>query len=180
MVSAGHHLPQLVPLILTAMTQPAAISILPDDLLESIFLTCVHGDTSISPLVLSHVSLRWRTVALTSARVWTRVDMSSSQRARHYVSLTQQAPLRVSWTGSHHTPYAVETKRDWIWQYSRRFEALDLHDTRSKVEQVLRHQGRSLQNLTSLSIVVMGSLQTSVLQRARGLKFPKLTSLFLG
>ena len=134
------------------MPPDALIALLSDDLLESVFLTSVHKThPRVSPVILSHVCRQWRAIARSYARLWTRIDMFSPERAARFFALSQQAALQVSWT--------LNPSRDdrcsWIWAHAHRFRELKLRASApTKVVPLISSGGPQLGQLVVLAITV--------------------------
>lgn len=153
------------------------ISEIPLELLEIIFLACVRY-ASCSPVVLAHVCRLWRNVAHGSARLWTDIDMSSPERAKHYVALSQGAALRVVWFNRSYAVITTST-RDWIWGHAERFAKLELVNPSKVLEHVLSLIGTELPLLSSLMMIAEDSSPALRVSIKLAVNMPALRSLTL-
>ena len=160
------------------MSQNALIGVLSDDVLESIFLTSVHHTHApISPIILSQVCKQWRAIARSSARPWTRIDMSSSERAARFFTLSQQTALQVSWRLDPDTL----TRCTWIWSHAHRFRELKLHASRpTELVPLMYGGGAQLVQLVVLTITVSRGAAWKGSFFPLNFNLPRLVSLHLG
>ena len=161
----------------TTMSQDSLIALLSDDLLENIFLTSVNRThPRASPIILSHVCRQWRAIARSSARLWTRIDMSSPERAARFFALSQQAALQVSWTLN---PSRVD-RCSWIWAHAHRFRELKLRASApTKVVPLISGGGPQLGQLVMLAIIVKRGVAWQGNILPLNFQLPKLVSLRL-
>lgn len=72
---------------------------LPYDILYQIFQACLSENLG-SPILLSHVCRSWRSAAVTSAALWSRIELDGSrlkvERLKMELVRSQDAPLRIS------------------------------------------------------------------------------------
>ncbi|KAJ3536834.1 hypothetical protein NM688_g6783 [Phlebia brevispora] len=139
------------------MVHPSTISKLSDDLLEAIFITCVHG-AEVSPVTLTHVCRLWRDVGHRSARLWTDIDLASPEKAKHFFELSQSAPLRVVWFNRSYGVVTTST-RDWIWPHANRFLELELISPSKVVDHIVTRMGDNLKVLLSWTIIAEDASQ---------------------
>ena len=162
--------------------QQASIFSLPPDLLEELFVAFVDCD-EISPVLLSHVCRHWRDVARRSGRLWTRIDLGHPERAKHFVDLSQEAPLHVLWNSRSPRSYAAlwVNKRDWMWERASRFAVLELAASSKVIQHVVSKMGNSLPMLVKM-VVLCDDTSVQVAQWMPvplACCMPQLRSLFL-
>ena len=115
------------------LTPIPTVNTLPVDVLEEIFLTCVHAQRPhVSPLLLSQICRHWRWVAQRAGRLWTDIDMSRPPLAQHHLRLSQGTDLHVTWCKQKTTDVWKSVGADATkWVYDRavtsRLASLTVH-----------------------------------------------------
>ena len=160
--------------------QRGAIFRLSGDLLEDIFMLYVNEQDA-SPVTLSQVCRQWRAIARESARLWTRIDLGHGSRAKHYVELSKEAGLAVTWANWSPRSHATLTmsSRDWVWAHAGRFVRLVLMGSSELVQHVMCRVGEELPMLYAVEIVVGDASPALRSHIPLALKLPKLVSLCL-
>lgn len=158
------------------------INNLPLDVLELIFMTSVFWESClVSPVVLSEVCKLWRTLALSSARLWTRLDLFSFHEAKQYFRLSQEAPLYVYWRSStRNIPVLPVFMYEWAWQHTHRFAELTLYGNLKvrDVQHVLqRLKQADLRSLSKLSVCAPRCMKWESTALSLCLNMPSLRSL---
>src|ERR1700691_3207131 len=89
---------------LTLSRPPSPVHFLADELLSQIFVLVTHGshdryDAILYPIIISHISRRWREVALSTSTLWTSIILthpspwSQLSRTIAYLSRSRRRPL---------------------------------------------------------------------------------------
>lgn len=140
------------------------IDILPADILEEIFVSTVAsrwGDSDIDlgdetwyngtryPFTVAQVCHRWRTIALSSGRLWGHIDPSAPVVAFNFLSRSKEAPLKVCW--KRNTPY-TESPPVWLRPHAGRIRELLVDMEGAEINALLLFIGRELPSLEHLHI----------------------------
>ena len=127
---------------------------LPLDVLERVFLTCVHWEHAlVSPLLLAKICHHWRTVATQSARLWTDIDMSVPVKAKYFLHRSQGAGLNLSWCSPEIRKLGKSWRESfpWMCEHTDRLESLNIHwFSALDIATILSRMGDDLPRLSSL------------------------------
>lgn len=158
------------------------INDLPVELLELLFVACVDCEEyPTSPMILSQVCKHWRTVALGSARVWTRIDLFWPNKAKRYLELSQEAALQIYWRGSTRSVSVPPAfMHEWAWKHAHRFIELTLRGDLNDVQEVVsRLESADLAKLSKLFVNILDYRTWSFDVLRIPLSMPHLLSLHL-
>lgn len=148
------------------------ISRLPVELLVKTFSYCV--DEKCRPMTLSQVCRLWREIVCETKGLWTIVDLSLLEEAKHHIRLARDANLRVVWFDRHHG-VTKQNNYGWIWSHSSRFSHLHLVIPARIVTQVFASMGAYLPELLDLTVITHDHYFPSMIYS----EMPKLRILHL-
>ena len=141
----------------TKMQQHHGIFNLPPEILEAIFVFYVRAWGC--PRTLSAVCAEWRAVAHHCGVLWTWIQLSTPNRAKHNFALSGMAPLTVDWSDldieDDSDGLAILESRDWIWDHADRFAHLKLWGPAIIAEHVLCQLDEVLPILKAMSVTAL-------------------------